>query len=174
MDDFFSFISKAVIIIPIFVLVVSLFFKFNQTKTSTNLSNNLYDGQSRLTPTIMKTNSIKFNLTGPIICDNLFIQDKKIFLKNKTINYLLNGDCLYIWETGKFIGEKKCGLTSYVNMAENYLGFLNIDDLINNNLVKDKIKNKDIDLEKIIKSCKRGEIKDKNIFEIPKKIVFKP
>lgn len=160
MDDFFSFVSKAVIVIPIVILIISLFIKFNQPKMG------LTNQQTGL------VNDFKLNLQGPIVCDNLFIQNKKVLFKNKTINYLLNGDCFYTWETGKLNGEKRCGLSNYVNMAENYLGFLSMDDLINNNLIKDKIKNKDIDLEKVVKSCKRGEIKDKTIFEIPKKIVF--
>jgi len=172
LHTFFSYVSKVVLIIPIFIVVASLFLKFNQPKTSTNLSNDLYKGQSRLTPTIIKNNSIKFDLKGPIVCDNLFILNKKILFKNKTTNYLLNGDCLYTWERNKTEGSKKCQMTNYLNMAENFLGFMSIDDLINNNLVKDKIKNKDIDLAGVIKSCKREEIKDKTVFEIPKKIIF--
>lgn len=161
MDDFFSFVSKAVIIIPIFVLIISLFLKFNQPKTGL------------INPKMGLVNDFKFNLQGPIVCDSLFIQNKKVLLKNKTINYLLNGDCLYIWETGKTIGEKKCQLTNYVNMAENYLGLLSVDDLINNNMIQDKIKDKNIDLVRIIKSCKKEEIKDNSMFDIPVKILFK-
>ncbi|MFA6532963.1 MAG: hypothetical protein WCT22_03120 [Patescibacteria group bacterium] len=172
MDDFFSFVSKAVIVIPIFILIISLFIKFNRPKMGLT---NQQTGLVNQTPTgipITKKNDFKLNLQGPIVCDNLFILNKKVLFKNKTINYLLNGDCMYIWETGKTNGEKKCQLSNYVNMAENYLGFLSMDDLINNNLIKDKIKNKDIDLAKVVKSCKMREIKDKTIFEIPKKIVF--
>ncbi|MEK7177362.1 MAG: hypothetical protein AAB705_00875 [Patescibacteria group bacterium] len=167
LHSFFSYVSKVVLIIPIFILVIALFFKFNQPKNS--ITNNL------ITPTVVPTikAEFKFDLNGPIICENLFIQDKKVLLKNKSTHYLLNGDCLYIWETGKFNGEKKCDLSNYINMAENYLGFLSIDDLLHNSLIKDKIKNKDIDLAKVLKSCKRGGIKDKTIFEIPKKVVFK-
>ncbi len=172
LHNFFSFISKAVIIIPIFILIISLFLKFGQSKT----------GLINQTPTKVQTpnlgvstknNDFKFDLKGPIVCDSLFIKDKKILLKNKSTNYILNGDCLYIWETGKFNGEKKCGLSSYVSLAETYLDFMSVDDLINNNLIKDKIKNKDIDLWKVIKSCKREEIKDKIIFNVPKNILFK-
>lgn len=166
MDDFFSFVSKAVIIIPIFVLIVSLFIKFNTPKKITLLTP---------TPMIIPTikSEFKFDLKGPIICNNLFIKDKKVLLKNKLINYLLNGDCLYIWEEKKTNGEKKCGLTNYVNLAENYLGLLNINDLINNNLIKGFIKDRDIDLTSIIKSCKKEKIKNDSIFKIPGKIVFK-
>lgn len=170
LHNFFSFVSKAVIVIPIFVLIISLFLKFSSPKNYSNI--NLVPTTTPIKQKLIQNNSFKFNLQGPIVCDNLFIQNKKILFKNGTTNYLLNGDCLYIWETGKLNGEKKCQLSNYVNMAENYLGFLSIDDLINNNLIKDKIKNKDIDLAKVVKSCKRGEIKDKIIFEIPKKIVF--
>lgn len=167
LHSFFSYVSKAVLIIPIFILVISLFFKFSSPKNLT--TNNLS------IPTVVPIikSEFKFDLKGPIICDSLFIQDKKILFKNKTLNYLLTGDCLYTWETGKSNGEKKCGLSNYVNMAENYLGFLSIDGLINNDLIKDKIKNKDIDLTEVIKSCKKGDIKDKTIFEIPKNVIFK-
>lgn len=174
MDDFFSYVSKAVIVIPIFILIISLFFKFNTPKNRLDLPAGRQVNQAPTIKPIAQNNSFKFDLKGPILCDNLFIKDKKVLLKNKITNYLLNGDCLYIWEAGKSTGEKKCGLSNYVSMAENYLGFLSINDLINNDLVKDKIKNKDIDLNAAVKSCKRGEIKDKSIFEIPKKIIFKP
>ena len=172
LDNFFSFISKAVIIIPIFVLIISLFLKFNQSKTDLTNSKTGLINQAPTTISTLQNNGFKFDLKGPIVCDNLFIKNKKILLKNKTANYLLNGDCLYIWETGKISGEKKCQLTNYVNMAENYLGLLSVDDLINSNLIQDKIKDKNIDLAKIIKSCKREEIKDETIFKIPKKILF--
>lgn len=165
LDSFFSFVSKAVIIIPIFVLIISLFLKFNQSKTG------LINQAPTAIPTI-QNNAFKFDLKGPIVCDALFIKDKKILLKNKSVNYLLNGDCLYIWEERKINGEKKCGLTNYVNIAENYLGFLNINDLVNNNLVKDFIKDKNIDLTNIVKSCKKEEIKNDSIFEIPGKVLF--
>ncbi|KKP34471.1 MAG: hypothetical protein UR23_C0037G0012 [Candidatus Roizmanbacteria bacterium GW2011_GWA2_32_13] len=169
LDSFFSFISKAIIVIPIFILIISLFLKFSSPKNSVTTLN------SRLTPTeipISQNNSFKFDLKGPIVCDDLFIKDKKVLLKNKLINYLLNGDCLYIWEEGKINGKKKCGLTNYVNMAENYLGFFNINDLINNNLVKDSVKDQNIYLTNVVKSCKKGEIKNNFIFEVPLKVLF--
>lgn len=167
LHTFFDYVSKAVIIIPIFVVVISLFFKFNQPKKQVNQT-----PTSIPTISIIKTNSFKFDLKGPIVCDNLFIQNKNIYFKNETTNYLLNGDCLYTWEVGKYSGQKKCGLSSYVGLAETYLNFMSIEDLINNDLIKDKIKNKDVDLANIIKSCKREGIKDKTIFQIPKMILF--
>lgn len=169
LDTFFSFVSKAVIIIPIFVLIISLFLKINTPKNSASLL-------SPATPTtipIVQNSTFKFDLKGPIVCDTLFIQDKKIFFKNKLTNYLLKDDCFYIWETGKFNGERKCNLSNYINMAENYLGFFNINDLVDNNLVKNFIKNKNINVESVVKSCKREVIKDKNIFEIPRQVLFK-
>lgn len=174
LHSFFSFVSKAVLITPIVIVILSLFFKFNQPKTGSVLPAN--SEISTFSPTISdaKNGSIKFDLVGPIVCNNLFIQNKKVFLRNKSINYLLYGDCLYTWENKANQGIKKCGLSTYIGLVENYLGFMNIDDLANNSLVKDKLQNKDIDLVNIIKSCKRREIKDKNIFEIPKKITFKP
>ena len=86
---------------------------------------------------------------------------------------MLNGDCLYIWDEGKTSGERKCSLSSYISMAENYLGIFDIENIINNNLVKDFIKDKDIDLKEITQSCQRKVIKDDSIFNIPKKVLFK-
>jgi hypothetical protein len=169
LDSFFSYVSKAVIVIPIIIFIFSLFFKFATPKNSVP---NLNSVTPSVIP-VIKKNTIKFDLQGPIVCDSLFVKDKKVLFKNKLTNYLLNGDCLYIWEQGKVDGEMKCSLSNYIKMAENYLAYFNIDDLINNNLVKDLIKNKGINLENVVKSCKRKEIKDKTIFEIPKQVLFK-
>jgi hypothetical protein len=166
LDNFFSYVSKAVIIIPIIIVILSLIFKFNAPKNSSN------QVLVRPAPTTTQTNSFKFDLKGPIVCDDLFIKDKKVFFKNKQTNYLLNGDCLYNWEEGRTSGEKKCGLSNYINMAESYLSLSNINDIANNNMVKDFIKEKNIDLAAVIKSCKSGEIKDKSVFEIPKTVLF--
>lgn len=161
-SDFFSFVSKAVIVLPIFIVIISLFIKFSVPKKSATISN-----------TIIPTVTQKFDLKGPIVCESLFIQDKKVFLKNKSTNYLLNGDCLYIWDEGKTSGERKCSLSSYISMAENYLGIFDIENIINNNLVKDFIKDKDIDLKEITQSCQRKAIKDNSIFNIPERVLFK-
>ncbi len=169
-SDFFSFISKAVIIIPIFILIASLFLRFAAPKKPVPISNTV---SPTVTPVEQQQNMLKFDLKGPIVCDSLFIQDKKILLKSSSTNYLLNGDCVYIWNKGSSNGEKKCGLSSYMGMTENYLSFFNINDLINNNMVKDMIKDRGIDPNEIIKSCKREAVKDKTIFEIPKQALFK-
>ena len=57
-------------------------------------------------------------------------------------------------------------------MAENYLGFFSIDDLVNNNLVKEFVKDKNINLADVGKSCETKDIKDNSIFETPKEVVF--
>jgi len=169
LDDFFSFISKVVIIIPIVVVVLSLMFKFGQTKTGRI---NPQKGLINQTPTTTKDNSIKLDLQGPIVCNSLFIKDKKVLFKNKQSNYLLNGDCFYTWETGKLNGVKECGLENYINLAEKYSGLLNINDLANNNMVKDFIKGKNINVENVLNSCKKKEIANDLIFEVPEKILF--
>jgi hypothetical protein len=172
MDDFFSFVSKAVLIIPIFILITSLFIKFNQSEKRFDLTVGRQVNQAPTIIPVTKKNDFKFNLQGPIACDNLFIQNKKVFFKNRTTNYLLNGDCLYIWEKGKSNGEKKCSLSNYINLAENYMGFFSTDDLVNNSLVKEFIKDKNINLTDIIKSCRSVKVKDTLIFEIPKEVLF--
>lgn len=154
------------------MLIIALFIKFNQPRMGLIKPKAGFVNQTPTIIPITKKNDFKFNLQGPIVCDSLFIQNKKVFLKNGTTNYLLNGDCMYIWKAGKTNGEKKCSLSNYINLAENYLGFFSTDDLVNNNLVKEFIKDKNINLTDVIKSCKSEKIKDASIFGIPKEVLF--
>jgi hypothetical protein len=163
---FFSFISKAVLIIPILMVILALFIKFNQPQSIPPQSNQVIP-----TPA---SSDLKFDLKGPIVCDNLFILDKKVFFRNKETNYLLSGDCLYNWIEGKSKGGLKCGLSGYISMAESYLGFLSIEDLTRNSMVKNFVKEKNINIADVLSTCKRGNIKDKSVFNIPKKVVFSP
>lgn len=94
MDDFFSFISKAVIIV-----IFSLILKFNSPKNSS-------------TSLTIQNNSFKFDFKGPYKC--FYKDDKieaKIYIKNKNILAEINKE-----------GEiKKYLLTPYVSIVENML-----------------------------------------------------
>ncbi len=65
-----------------------------------------------------------------------------------------------MWEKGKYSGEKICGIASYLSYFEQFsqLGFMGIGNL---------------DLASLTDSCKKEEIKDIRIFEMPKNILFK-
>ncbi|MDO9027561.1 MAG: hypothetical protein Q7U68_01695 [Candidatus Roizmanbacteria bacterium] len=145
MDDFFSFVSKAVIIIPIIVIILSLMFKFGQSKT----------GRINPTPTtiqITQNNSFKFDFKGPYKCS--FKDDKieaKIYIKNKNVLAEVNKE-----------GEiKKYLLTPYVSIAENMLKS-NISGI--ENMASQYMKRK-IDIKEILDSCKKEDFNEK-IFDL--------
>ena len=145
LDGFFSFVSKAVIIIPIFIFVFSLIFKFGQLKTGrinpTPIMNSVCTGQACLTPT-PTINKIPIDLIGPWICNyqegkkqyNLSIKNKNVVLQVKENNQ-----------------TKKYDLSSYVSYAEGFLDtdITNIENMINQYF------GKKINLKEILKSCKK-------------------
>lgn len=145
MDDFFSFISKAVIIIPIIIVILSLMFKFGQSKT----------GRINPTPTtilIAQNNSFKFDFKGPYKCS--YKDDKieaKIYIKNKNVLAEVNKE-----------GEiKKYLLTPYVSIMENMLKS-NISGI--ENMASQYMKRK-IDIKEILDSCKKEDF-DEKIFNL--------
>lgn len=173
MDDFFHKGSKVILIIPIVIVIIALFFKFNSPAKIPQAVNNLPTTMPTHPAQLTQNNSLKFDLAGPIVCQNLFIHNKKVFYKNNLDNYLLNGDCLYQWQTGKLNGVKKCGLSNYINLAENYAGMFSVSDLANNSMVASLVKDRGINVLDVLKSCKKGLIKDEAVFAVPSRVLFK-
>jgi len=185
--EVFAFLSKAVIIIPIAVVIISLLLHFNQqpSKKSTLI----------IAPTLLPavkptTPKIKIDLKGPLICQgNLqnssataYIKDKKIKAvvkeKNTTSNFLVNGDCFYNWKAGEFVGSRICGLSPILSLFETMSGFGGMGlDLILNQLtqlgVGNKIATDQAKIAELINACKKQTISDLGIFEIPKNVLFK-
>lgn len=180
MDDFFHFISRLVIVIPIVIIIGALILKFNQKKE--NYSQKIIFTPTvapTKTPIISSTPAIKFDLIGPLVCQineketsiSAYVKDKKILLtknekglpadKQEKVDYfLVKEDCLYWWEEGKYSGEKICGISSYLSYFEqlSQFGFMGMGNL---------------DLGHLIGNCRKEEIKDLKIFEVPKNILFK-
>ena len=145
LDSFFSYDSKAVIIIPIIIVVLSLMFKFGQSKTG------LINQTPTITP-IAQNNSFNFDFKGPYKCS--YKDDKieaKIYIKNKNVLAEVNKD-----------GEiKKYLLTPYVSIVENMLKS-NISSI--ENMASQYMKRK-IDIKEMIDSCKKENF-DEKIFDI--------
>ena len=187
--EIFSVLSKAIIVVPIVVVIIGLIYRFNKQDQKSKIKD-----QNLVTPTIIKQQNnnqskITIDLKGPLVCkgkiDNLTIdasiKDKKIkvFLDQKTKkeNMLLAGDCYYRWEEGQYAGEKVCGLSSFISIAETVisLGGSNLS-LITSQLTKlgldKKIATNEAKITEIVQSCKKGNI-DTNFFEVPSNILFK-
>jgi len=144
LDDFFSFVSKAVIIIPISIFVFSLMFKFGQSKTGLINQKTGLINQAPTEIPIAQNNSIKFDLNGPYHCiykNNT--QNFEAFIKNKNI-------LLKITQNNS---EKKYLLTSYVPMIENLFK----QDI---SRLQSMANQYNIDLKKALDSCQKEDIKD--------------
>ena len=100
MDDFFSFISKIVIVIPIIILAFTLIFKFNQPKET------IFPIKQPI------TKKINFDFIGPYKC---FYKDSsieaKIYIKNRNVLAEVDRDGVI----------KKYFLSSYVSIAESLI-----------------------------------------------------
>ena len=145
LDSFFSYVSKAVIIIPIIIVVLSLMFKFGQSKTG------LINPTPTITP-IAQNNSFNFDFKGPYKC--FYKDDKieaKIYIKNKNVLAEVNKD-----------GEiKKYLLTPYVSIVENMLKS-NISSIEN---MASQYMERKIDIKEMIDSCKKENFNEK-MFDI--------
>lgn len=138
LDNFFSYVSKAVIIIPIFIFVISLFLKYGQTKTGLI---NQAPTTTIITPSTI--DKIPIDLIGPWVCRyqkgqrqyDLSINNKKVILQVKENNQ-----------------TKKYDLSSYVPFAE---GLLNTDMTNIQNMVN-QYSGQKIDVKKALSSCKKG------------------
>ncbi|MEK7633930.1 MAG: hypothetical protein AAB437_03745 [Patescibacteria group bacterium] len=139
MDDFFSFISKTVIIIPVVVIILSLMFKFNQSKS----------GLINQTPTVIPIipsiiNKIPIDLIGPWFCHYQDGQKQyDLFIKNKNV-------VLQVKENNQ---SKKYDLSPYIPYAEGLLktDIANIQSMVN------QYSGRKIDVKKALDSCKKGE-----------------
>ncbi len=98
--------------------------------------------------------------------------------KNVINNYLLNGDCAYIWKSGLYTGEKVCGLSQQLAIVEGLLnsGLIN-PDVVFGGLDKmfdlpDIGGNRDI-LKSAMSSCRNEAAPSSISFSVPNNILFK-
>lgn len=182
--------SKIVIIIPLVVLALAVFFQLQQkvsvlnkkTAVSSTLPTSILPS---LSPTPV---NVKINLKGPFICNyqdkessvsaqikngNAYIQ----LMRDHGENILLNGDCVYKWEPNRTTGDKMCGISNYLFLYEtmsavggemdigSLLGLLQLSDK------KDETLNAEY-IQKVVNTCKKQEVKD-SIFTIPSRVSFK-
>lgn len=175
--EFFHGFSRIFIVIPIVILVAGLIIRFNQNKPQ-GLS---YKTNQIVSPTKkINTSVINLNLKGPFICNfsskeatiSGYIKNSKVYAQIKkqkeTTNIILNDDCIYVWMEKSFDGQKFCGLKQYISMIGNNSALLS--NLLSNQSMFPK---KTIDIQSVVNSCRKEEIQDERVFELPKNVLFK-
>ncbi len=143
MDDFFSTVSKGIIILPIIIIVSSLIIKFNQNQP-------LPVKNSILTPTLkpspLVSKKLNIDLNGPLVCHyknnnqeyDLFVKNKKVSLEVKAGGQIVKYDLSsYVPLVGGMLNNN---ISTLESMASQYLG-------------------KKVDLEAIYKTCKKEDFK---------------
>ena len=188
LDDFFHIVSRILFIVPVVVILIALLTKFSFAPSEIKQGPKI--SLSPTMPLEIKTSSpsAKLNLQGPFQCQlvspdssaSAFIKERKVYItvnrKETDQHVLLNGDCVYMWGKTGFNGEKVCGVSSYISLAEslfslNIISPESLFEQFSSLLPAGEMSN--IDMAGILNSCKKEEIKDNTLFAVPKNILFK-
>ncbi len=91
-------------------------------------------------------------------------------------HYLLDGDCLYYWQSGQKTGNKMCGVGQYLTIGRTLLS----TGLLTNESAGEMVKNmgKDIipssfDFQKMLSTCKNIKEVKPEMFALPQGVLFK-
>ena len=187
-------ITRFVIFLPLILVIVFLYINSRSRKenfgaispmpslTQSPANNNL-DTKDVLTS---EKSSQTLDLNGPSVCTykdekastTAYIKNKNIYAKQVTsersTEFLLKGDCVYIWEKDAANGQKICGVSQYLDLFSmlSSTPFFDIKTIIPALLGSKtgvEVPEKLPDLDKV---CKKGEV-DEKLFELPTNIQFK-
>ena len=184
-NNIMTLISRAVIIIPLAIILVAVMIKFNQPDNNYPLTKISLSPSPVLFPTQVASAEAKLDLHGPYICSyqdkdssiSAYIQNQQILVKinqNKsTQNLLVKDDCYYSWSNLKTKGEKKCGgITQIMSLVNIMLGMNNLNLSSFASYLSDKNLNvSQSQFQAILNSCRKEEIKN-NQFILPKSVTF--
>ena len=117
MDDFFTIVSKGVIILPVVIVIMALIFKFNQPVRQTNIPS--YVNKPTTTPIPVK--KIGLDIKGPWVCR----------YKHNQVEYFLSiKDRKIILEVNEKGQIKKKDFSQYSSIVENFFN-LEYSQLVN-------------------------------------------
>jgi len=170
--------------VAFFIILLGLFSKLSFQK-GTLMKSSL---QIITTPSLQKKSkstlkNIDFN--KPLLC-SLNTKDSSIsaelsgtsavvsILQNKEIKKIVvQGDCMYSWIEKGRVGKKQCGIGQYIAVGKQLLGsgLASIETI--GQMVKQTGKNIPFDVGKLIEGCGNVKSVEKEVFEVPKSVVFK-
>lgn len=190
LDRLFQPLSKAVIIIPVAVVIIALFFKvydkmlpYRQVVPSPTPTPVSQPNDQEVTASSAANTSI--NINGSYSCQlvkadqtaKINIKNKRVYGELTTINtsqhFLLNGDCFYEWKA--YNGEKTCGLSQMMDMYEAAasLGALDFNAIIAAIISSGYVPaSNEAILKETVDTCQKVPVPD-NVFSLPANIVFK-
>ncbi len=147
MDDFFHYVSKAVIITPIIIVILALIIKFNQKpevdfKNNYSLKKEIKISTTPITVLTQKLEKIGISLDDHWLCQYEFNNEKyKLEINKKKIDLEINS-----------LGQiKKYDLSPYASFIESYLN-MDINQLEN---IGKLYLPKNTSLKELINGCKK-------------------
>lgn len=141
MDDFFSIASKAVMIVPIVIVIFALVLKFNEKPIK------IYNRIDGISPTVTikprNTKKVSIDFEGPLVCHyKMEGQEYRVYIKNRQIRLVVKS------------GEKtnELDLSKYVANME---GVLATNDITSLEELIYRYTSKKVDVQEIVNSCKK-------------------
>lgn len=168
-----------------FIVIIGLFSKLTSQKNSLPFQQK----KASVTPIQQKKNTQStvpvLDYNAPITCEyktkessiSAHINSNSIAvthtgMKQITQKYVVEGDCLYSWNRDEQKGKKKCGVGGYIKIGRQLLSSQmgSIESMMS--MFKTSQVMSSIDLNAVAKSCKNSKEIKKEVFVIPKKILF--
>lgn len=187
----FHILSRIIVVFAIIILITGLIIRFNQNKPNIQSSVTNQKPTIAAAPSVQSTtetistsaaelnlkDSFACNFSSPVGTVSAFVKDGSAFGQIKQqltmTTILLKGGCLYSWNNTSAAGKKICGLSPYISIV----GQIPLANLLGNNQLFKNQSMIPININKIpsiLNSCKKEEIKNYNIFTLPKNVTFKP
>ncbi len=183
LDNFFIPLSRIILVIPIFAIIIALFFRTTGKLTLTSKQTIPSPIPTIMVPT--PTPEIKIDLQGPYMCAKtdgaskvtVNIKNKQIYaqiMRDNTSDYvLLKGDCLYRWQG--YRGDKTCGISQFMTLYDTMSAF----GAVNAKTIMDAIASSgfasasdEAMLGDVMQTCQKQEVAE-SIFVVPTNVTFK-
>lgn|GEM_PF-3597464 len=180
----FHYLSYGVIILPIIIIlaaVVSKFYQKPRPTTSSKIVSPKINPPISIQPTITPAAQVRIDFAGPWHCQKdgveISVKNRNIYASTSTDNYLLQGDCLYIWGHKQYTGEKICGLSPYLSVLESIgqVGLINQQTLLktaSDLLGADQVASQADSFFNVLSSCQKQSVQD-SVFQLPRQVLFK-
>lgn len=191
LDTFFHYASKAIIAIPIAILIIAVVMKGSQNKTDMITIPSITPSPIyTITQTPSKPNLL-LKLKESTIAAQLTLKDnfhcilnennskiqfsvlnKQVYVDYKSSKINQSGvfqkDCFYSWDNMTKKGVKICNLGSIVMFIEN----TPFSNLFSNQIVAPFIKGREGEVLKVVETCRKTNAGNQSLFYVPTNITF--
>lgn len=186
-------ITRFIIFLPLILVIVFIYLNSRSRKEnygaispvptlSQSPANNVLDMPDNLAS---GKSSGKLDFNGPSVCTfkdeksstTAYIKNKNIYAKQvsskSSTEFILKGDCVYIWGKGSSSGQKTCGVSQYLGLFEMlsstpFFDLKTIVPALLGSRTDIEIPEKLPDFDKV---CKKSEV-DEKMFTLPSNVVF--